>query len=127
MFSKADGSDLNKDGIKDAGRLVAGTYRYFEKRGGFLGARAFQVGETQVVERDTDGDGLFTRADPGRIDKKGAGTSMYIHRGGNDDTSGAGTWSAGCQTIPKSVYGKFLAAVGRPSAFHYVLVNAADF
>jgi hypothetical protein len=126
QFSKADGMDINKDGIKDAGRLLAGTYQYFEKTGGHVGARAFQVRQTQVVERDTDGDGRFTTDDPDRIDKKGAATTMYIHQGGADDDTGKGTWSAGCQTIPKTVYPKFLQTVGQPrKGFYYVLVNAA--
>ncbi len=123
--SKSDGVDIDHDGVKDAGRLIAGTYRYYEKAGGHVGARAFKVHATQIVERDTDGDGRFTEADLDRIDKKGAGTSMYIHRGGADDGSGKGTWSAGCQTVPKQVYGHFLAALGKPSFFYYVLVNLA--
>lgn len=125
-FSKADGVDINKDGIKDAGRLTEGTYQYFEKKGGFLGDRAFQVKATQVAERDTDGDGRFTQDDPSRIDPSGAGTSMYIHRGGADNVLEPNTWSAGCQTIPKNRYPTFLKAVGTPGAFYYVLVNAAS-
>lgn len=125
-FSKADGVDINKDGIKDAGRLTEGTYQYFEKKGGFLGDRAFQVKTTQVAERDTDGDGRFTQDDKSRIDPSGAGTSMYIHRGGADNVLEPNTWSAGCQTIPKNRYPTFLKAVGNPNAFYYVLVNAAS-
>lgn len=125
-FSKADGVDINKDGIKDAGRLTEGTYQYFEKKGGFLGDRAFQVKATQVAERDTDGDGRFTQDDKSRIDPSGAGTSMYIHRGGADNVLEPNTWSAGCQTIPKNRYPTFLKAVGTPGAFYYVLVNAAS-
>lgn len=125
-FSKADGVDINKDGIKDAGRLTEGTYQYFEKKGGFLGDRAFQVKATQVAERDTDGDGRFTEGDKSRIDPSGAGTSMYIHRGGADNVLEPNTWSAGCQTIPKNRYPTFLKAVGTPGAFYYVLVNAAS-
>jgi hypothetical protein len=125
-FSKADGVDINKDGIKDAGRLTEGTYQYFEKKGGFLGDRAFQVKATQVAERDTDGDGRFTQDDTSRIDPSGAGTSMYIHRGGADNVLEPNTWSAGCQTIPKNRYPTFLKAVGTPGAFYYVLVNAAS-
>lgn len=125
-FSKADGVDINKDGIKDAGRLTEGTYQYFEKKGGFLGDRAFQVKSTQVAERDTDGDGRFTQDDKSRIDPSGAGTSMYIHRGGADNVLEPNTWSAGCQTIPKNRYPTFLKAVGTPGAFYYVLVNAAS-
>jgi len=123
-YKKSDGIDVNKDGIKDAGRLLEGTYKYFEKQGGFLGARAFQVHTLQIVERDTNGDGLFTKTDLNRIDKTGAGTTMYIHRGGDNSVSDPNTWSAGCQTIPKNVYGDFLAALGKPSYFYYVLVNA---
>lgn len=125
-FSKADGVDINKDGIKDAGRLTEGTYQYFEKKGGFLGDRAFQVKSTQVAERDTDGDGRFTQDDKSRIDPSGAGTSMYIHRGGADNVLEPNTWSAGCQTIPKNRYPTFLKAVGTPGAFYYVLVNASS-
>lgn len=125
-FKKADGVDINKDGIKDAGRLTEGTYQYFEKKGGFLGDRAFQVKTTQVAERDTDGDGRFTEGDKSRIDPKGAGTSMYIHRGGADTVLEPNTWSAGCQTVPKNRYPTFLKAVGKPNAFYYVLVNAAS-
>ena len=125
-FSKADGVDINKDGIKDAGRLTEGPYQYFEKKGGFLGDRAFQVKSTQVAERDTDGDGRFTQDDKSRIDPSGAGTSMYIHRGGADNVLEPNTWSAGCQTIPKNRYPTFLKAVGTPGAFYYVLVNAAS-
>lgn len=122
-FRKADGADVDHDGIKDLGRLTAGTYQFFEKAGGFLGARAFQVKVTQLVERDTDGDGLFTDRDPQRIDPSGAGTSMYIHRGGPDNTAQPNTWSAGCQTIPGNVYGSFLTALGSATSFHYVLVD----
>lgn len=125
-FNKADGVDVNDDRIKDAGRLTEGTYQYFEKKGGYLGDRAFQVKTTQVAERDTDGDGRFTQDDKSRIDPKGAGTSMYIHRGGADTVLEPNTWSAGCQTVPKNRYPTFLKAVGRPGAFHYVLVNAAS-
>lgn len=125
-YRKSDGFDINRDGIKDAGRLAEGTYRYFERRDQFLGARAFQMRTIPVVERDTNGDGWFNRADPSRFDPAGAGTSMYIHRGGSDDTSQSNTWSGGCQTIPQNVYQEFLAAVGNASAFYYVLVNTAD-
>ena len=121
---KADGVDINKDGIKDIGRLAAGTYEYFEKTGGFLGSRAFQVKTTQVVERDTNGDGRFTRDDPSRIDRRGAGTTMYIHRGGAIGEKGSNTWSAGCQTVPLNVYPDFLSALGSSRQFFYVLINA---
>ena len=122
-FKHSEGVDVDKDGIRDAGRLMAGTYQYFEKHGGHLGARAFQVKVAQLVERDTDGDGRFTTADPQRIDAVGAGTSMYIHRGGANNVKDPNTWSAGCQTIPGNLFSPFLAVMGRPKSFHYVLVN----
>jgi hypothetical protein len=135
---KNDGVDINADGILDAGRLIAGTYQYAEKPNGHLGARAFQVGSrtqkgkkstfvagpNQVVERDTDGDGLFTNADPSRIDPTGAGTTMYIHQGGSDAGANPNTWSAGCQTIPKNRYATFLGHIPVNSVFNYVLINA---
>ena len=135
---KNDGVDVNADGILDAGRLLAGTYQYAEKPNGHLGARAFRVGSriqkgkksifvggaNQVVERDTDGDGLFTSADPSRIDSTGAGTTMYIHQGGSDAGASANTWSAGCQTIPKNRYATFLSHIPKNATFYYVLINA---
>ncbi len=121
---KADGIDINKDGIKDAGRLIAGAYEYFEKVGGFLGGRAFRVRITQVVERDTNGDGRFTKSDPDRIDSTGAGTTMYIHRGGALGKNLENTWSAGCQTVPTNVYPHFLGELGSSRRFFYVLINA---
>ncbi len=138
LNKKNEGMDADGDGILDAGRLVQGTYQYTEKPGGHLGARAFRVGSrikkgkksvfvegaTQVVERDTDGDGLFTSADPSRIDRTGAGTTMYIHRGGSDAVATVNTWSAGCQTIPKNRYGIFLSHIPVNATFYYVLINA---
>lgn len=123
-FKKADGLDVDKDGIADAGRLVEGTYVFREKLGGFLGDRAFQSSTNQVAERDTNGDGFFLRDDPKRIDLKGAARSMYIHRGGDIATQDVNTWSAGCQTVPKDLYTQFLATLGNPGSFCYVLINA---
>lgn len=51
-------------------------------------------------------------------DRTGVGRSMYVHRGGNDNS-----WSAGCQTIPKSHYDAFLVALGGQTAFSYILVD----
>jgi len=124
-YRKTDGVDINNDKIRDAGRLVEGTYVYYEKAGGYLGDRAFQVKIAQIAERDTDGDGLFTTADNSRIDLAGAGTSMYIHRGGDDTATNPNTWSAGCQTIPKNRYGQFLSHVAKGSTFPYVLLNVS--
>ncbi len=121
--SHVAGEDVNKDGIKDAGRLRAGTYFFREKPDGFLGARAFRSAENQTVERDTDGDGRFLLSDPSRIDAKHVGRTMYIHRGGADNAPVVNTWSAGCQTIPGNHYGHFLSAMGQRPSFYYVLID----
>lgn len=123
-FKKNEGADVNGDGIAELGRLIEGTYVFTEKTGGFLGNRAFKATADQTVERDTDGDGSFDRNDAKRIDTRTAGRSLYIHRGGNDNTADTNTWSAGCQTIPGNVYNDFLATIGHPASFCYVLVNA---
>lgn len=110
--------DIDHDGKVDQGRLIAGNYRYERQPGKFLNAPFFKARNVQVTERDTDQDGLFTAHDPSRIDKSGAARSMYVHRGGNDNT-----WSAGCQTIPKSRYDAFLAALGDQKTFSYILID----
>ena len=125
-FKKASlvaGEDVNADGLKDAGRLRAGTYFFKEKPDGFLDARAFRSTENQTVERDTDGDGRFLLNDAARIDSKLVGRTMYIHWGGADNVPVVNTWSAGCQTIPRNHYGSFLSAVGRNPSFFYVLID----
>lgn len=120
-FRKIEGDDVNGDGIRDAGRLKAGTYFYVERTGGYMKDRAFQTLRSQTAERDTNGDSFFTAADGDRIDTKFVGTSMLIHKGGN--LANGNTGSAGCQTIPSDCYASFLAAVGRNPRFHYVLVD----
>ncbi|OWQ44851.1 hypothetical protein CDL60_23580 [Roseateles noduli] len=125
-FKGADliaGEDVNGDGIRDAGRLKAGTYFFAEKPGGYLKARAFRSTEDQTVERDTNGDGRFLLDDASRIDAKLVKRSMYIHWGGPDNLPVVNTWSAGCQTIPKNAYDSFLSAVGHNPSFFYVLVD----
>jgi LysM repeat protein len=117
--SKGSHTDMNKDGKTDLGRLVAGNYRY-ESNGIFLGNQSFRAKGTQTTERDTNQDGLFNSADSNRIDRQGAGNSMLIHQGGNNNT-----WSAGCQTIPKSEYNNFLATLGSQNSFSYVLINTS--
>lgn len=106
--------------------MVEGTYKYYEKSGGFLGARAFQVKVTQVAERDVNGDGMIDRKDGNNIDRTGAETSMYIHRGGSGLNKSENTFSAGCQTVHGSQYQEFLSSLGNApkSGFNYVLVNA---
>lgn len=115
--SKAHGADTDRDGILDAGRLLAGTYFFKNLGRDFLGAPAFQSVATQTVERDTNGDGRFDWRDLDRIDRVGVGRTMYIHRGGLNNTG-----SAGCQTVRKDFYTSFLNAIGN-KPFYYVLVD----
>lgn len=120
-FKKVEGVDVNRDGIRDAGRLKEGSYLFAEKDGGYMDARAFQSLTAQVAERDTNGDGRFNANDAKRIDLKGAQTSMYIHRGSAQAIQN--TWSAGCQTIPDNLFRSFLASLGRVTTFYYVLID----
>jgi GH24 family phage-related lysozyme (muramidase)/LysM repeat protein len=111
-------TDMNGDGKMDLGRLQAGTIRYQQQDGTYLGNSFFRATTTQVAERDTNQDGQFTAADPDRIDRSGVGRSMLIHQGGSTNS-----WSAGCQTIPKAAFNDFVAALGGQQAFSYVLVD----
>lgn len=117
--SRGSHMDMNGDGKMDLGRLQAGTIRYAQQGGQFLGNTFFRATQTQVAERDTNQDGRFTPADTNGIDRSGAGRSMLIHQGG-----AANTWSAGCQTIPKAQYNDFVAALGGQQSFSYVLTYA---
>ncbi len=112
-------TDLNGDGRMDLGRMVEGTTRFRQEAGTFLGNSYFRATQTQRVERDTNQDGLFTSADPGRIDSRGAGRSMLIHQGGSGNT-----WSAGCQTMASHDFNQFLSTLAGQTEFSYVLVNA---
>jgi hypothetical protein len=123
QFKKNEGADVNGDSVPELGRLIAGTDVFTEKTGGFLGARAFKAMSDQMVERDTNGDGFFDRTDARRIDGKGAGRSLYIHRAGASTAAEVNTWSAGCQTIPGNLFPAFLATLGHPASFCYVLLN----
>jgi hypothetical protein len=122
-FRKSEGFDVDKDGVADIGRLAQGTYVFEEKPDGYLKARAFRPVMVETAERDTNGDGWFTPADRSRIDTERAGKSMLIHHGGPANAAVVNTWSAGCQTIPDDHYRAFLALMGRPTPFPYVLVN----
>ncbi len=115
---KGSSTDIDGDGRNDLGRLRAGTYHYVKQAGTFLGGAFFRARSTQVAMRDVNHDGHFSLVDGDMIDPKGAQRSMLIHRGGNSTT-----WSAGCQTIPKSQYGSFLRALGGQTKLSYILIN----
>jgi hypothetical protein len=122
-FAKSVGIDVDKDGVLDAGRLKEGTYFFTEMPKLFMKDRAFQASRIQTAERDSNGDGRFTLADPNRIDRKGVGHTMYIHQGGSMNRAIVNTWSAGCQTVPQNLYPTFLSALGQKPEFFYVLID----
>lgn len=117
---KTMGRDVDGDGIKDPGRLLAGCYRYQRAEAGAspVGGICFRSLRVQPSERDTNHDGSHTPADRNRLDPTGAGRSMLIHRGGDTNT-----FSAGCQTIPRSRFGEFVKALNGHTAFSYILVD----
>lgn len=117
---KTMGRDVDGDGIKDPGRLKAGCYRYQRAEDGAspVGGICFRSRRDQPSERDTNHDGSFTLEDRKRLDPAGAGKSMLIHRGGDTNT-----FSAGCQTIPRSRYGEFVKALRGQTAFSYILLD----
>lgn len=119
-FNKVDGAKVKAigDGFLYPGRLTEGTYQYKEKSHGHLGARAFIMGVVPTTHRDTNGDGYFDTSDLSRVDLEGAGVTMYIHCGNDNNTD-----SSGCQTIPKKVYAKFLKLIPENTKFYYVLVD----
>jgi hypothetical protein len=118
--NKGASTDIDGDGRNDLGRLMAGTYHYQPRaEGNFLGNKAFRARDVQVALRDVNHDGEFSVEDGDMIDHSGAGRSMLIHQGGTGDD----TWSAGCQTITKPDYVRFLATLGVQQNFSYILVN----
>lgn len=119
---KKYGPDLNGDGKRELGRLVPGTYHYSLQQGTFLNGKFFRARDVQTAERDINQDGTFDFEDgPLRIDKNSVGRSMLFHRGGAE---GVATWSSGCQTVPKTQYPSFLAALEGQTQFSYILINA---
>ncbi|HEV2818164.1 MAG TPA: LysM peptidoglycan-binding domain-containing protein [Allosphingosinicella sp.] len=114
---KRMGRNVGGDARIDQGRLMEGCYRYIQD-GMKYGEPCFRSRDVQPAERDTNQDKTFTAADPNRIDPRGAGKTMLVHRGAEDNT-----WSAGCQTLPRSRYKGFIKALNRQSAFSYILRN----
>ena len=113
--------DIDRDRRNDMGRLRAGVYHFIAEKHAKLG-NIFRARDIQVVDRDCNHDGRFTPNDTtsgDRIDPRGAGTTMYIHKGGTGFTG-----SAGCQTLPPSDFAALLAALGPQKPLSYVLINA---
>ncbi len=114
------GGERASHGRSDLGRLKEGTYK-FDPNGQFLGDASFRSERTQTVERYQPKGGTYDESAAKVTDTSGAGTSLLIHRGGENNT-----WSAGCQTMPPEEFDKFKALVGGQGSFTYVLKNAKD-
>ena len=126
---KVEGTDVNGDGVRDLGRLAAGTIEmerttHPNPRGG---AADFSLRPTAAavrngahgVQRDTNADGRFDANDRQGADD--LNNSFKIHRGSTNSTD-----SAGCQTIQGAGYDRFVTAVsgGTQRTWQYVLTDA---
>lgn len=123
---KIEGVDRNGDGIRDLGRLEAGTYEMIrawhggeEPRHRSLRPSDAAVAQGQgQVRRDTNGDGYFTTADIGGVDA--LNRSMKVHIGSSFNTD-----SAACQTLHPARFHGFMdkAFAGRQDRWQYVLTD----
>lgn len=135
VLKKPDGRDINRDGVRDLGRLRPGIYRFLnnpDKSPIFLGsfgvdAKSLPTSGHRAVERDIRHTGQF---DGGAAGHDKLNSSFLIHKGGAENT-----WSAGCQTIPQIAkpaaafwsenppWATFTAAMWPQRGFYYVLVD----
>lgn len=121
------GSDVNRDGRKDLGRVSEG---YHEYKMGLHNGRARRYGSRSLkskalrptramkVDRDVNHDGKISAGER----KNSTASDMLFHMGGNNGTS-----SAGCQTMAPAEYARFwrdLTRDGRPGTIGYTVVNA---
>jgi hypothetical protein len=126
---RAEGEDVNGDGMRDLGRLREGTVEMLAtthpRPGG--GRDDFSLRPTPDavaanplgVQRDTNGDGRFDHNDPNGLQP--LNNTFKIHRGSLGNTD-----SAGCQTIRGADYDTFVDAVrGNPgqTRWQYVLTE----
>lgn len=119
-------ADANGDGRGDLGRLTTGTHEYSKDYApGFgveqeRGKNILRPTTPNRVERDSDLDGDFDKADADRNKRNITDSAtMYFHRGGR----GRFTGSAGCQTMPQSDFNEFWKSLGNQDKFQYVLVE----
>ena len=102
QFSKIDGADVNKDGVRDTGRLPQGFYEFgvsTRTHGkNHEVDNCFRPTKFVEVDRDMNHDGAFN--DNTRTSAK---NSILIHNGGGN----VGTGSAGCQTVKSSDWERF--------------------
>jgi len=129
---KIEGDDVNRDGIRDLGRLGEGTTEMLATThptyaGGRPNGNEFALRPTAEavaagasrVQRDSNADGWFTAADVNGV--QDLNNTFKIHRGGGRNTD-----SAGCQTIGGGDYGEFIAEVRRnpqQDRWQYVLTS----
>ena len=130
---KIEGEDVNRDGVRDLGRLGEGTtemlatthpaYARGRQNGNEFALRPSPEAVTDGagrVQRDTNADGWFTAADVNGV--QDLNNTFKIHRG-----SGRGnTDSAGCQTISGGQYDDFITEVRRnpqQDRWQYVLTS----
>jgi hypothetical protein len=126
---RAEGEDVNGDGVRDLGRLREGTVEMLAtthpRPGG--GRDDFSLRPTPEavaanplgVQRDTNADGRFDHNDTNGLQP--LNNTFKIHRGSQGNTD-----SAGCQTIRGAEYDDFVAAVrGNPgqTRWQYVLTE----
>jgi hypothetical protein len=129
--NKVEGEDVNGDGVKDLGRLAAGTTEMratTHPRRGHPAEFALRPTHTAVtagvgrVERDSNGDGWFDARDTQGV--QDLNDTFKIHRGSTRNTD-----SAGCQTIGGGEYDDFVDVVrGTPGQnnWQYVLTSVAS-
>lgn len=122
---KIQGVDSDRDGVRDLGRMSAGTVEMMAGRHDNPASagdeRAFVPSRNypERAQRDTNADGWFTATDIHGV--QNLDRSFKIHSGSTDNTD-----SAGCQTIHPHDYRQFMeAARGNPeqTRWQYVLVD----
>ncbi|MCI0618408.1 hypothetical protein L0244_35975 [bacterium] len=127
-FTETSSQDVNNDKNPDGGRAVPGFYTYEKstrevklKNGTTRTEDILRPTVNIPVERDMDGDGLFN---DNHVDDK-AEKTIYMHTGYNTETG-----SAGCQTIEKSEFNRFIESfpddIPNKKNIGYTLVQVGD-
>ena len=120
-YRRRIGQDADRNGTLDQGQLRPGFYEYATST--YRGGPALRMRGDSIVDRDTNADGNFGND---RGASSGGGNSMLFHRGGSTTTG-----SAGCQTMPRAEFDRFMGALRdagmRPgTAVGYTLIDAAS-
>jgi hypothetical protein len=129
-YRRAEGSDVNEDRIPDLGRLAPGTIEMGKAKHGSGGLKHDALRPTDaavdagsdMVQRDTNGDGRFDANDVNGV--QNLNNTFKIHSGSRNNTD-----SAGCQTIHRDDYAPFVknSQIGlekpNQSSWQYVLTH----